>query len=224
MSVEKVIRFLNVSKIYEKNWLGLHNVTFDISKGDFVFIVGPSGSGKTTLLQLVYFALLPDEGKIEVLNHSSDEITYDKVIFLRRRLGIVFQDFRLLNDKTVFENIEIPLLVRKIKRKERKSRVQSLITSMGLTEKWEDFPYELSGGERQRVAIARAMANQPLILLADEPTGNLDPETSQEIMDLLMEINRMGTTVLMATHNVDIVQQYNNLRVLEFADGDLINP
>ena len=231
---ERIIYFNKVSKVYDRKWLGISDVTFEVNKGDFVSLVGPSGAGKSTILKLIYFAELPNTGKVEVLGYSAGDISAEIVVFLRRRIGVVFQDFRLLNEKNVFENVELPLIIRGIKKKKRRYRVAELLRSIGLAGKNKAFPHELSGGEQQRVAIARAMANQPLILLADEPTGNLDQATSQDIMELLLGINRMGTTVIMATHNMDLVnllrgtltmqgEQPHRSPILKLDSGRLVN-
>ncbi|MCD4706190.1 MAG: ATP-binding cassette domain-containing protein [Candidatus Sabulitectum sp.] len=182
-------------------WPALDNVDMEIRRGEFLVISGPSGAGKTTLLRLVWMGEKPDSGLVEVIGFRSDRIRKRELPRLRRKIGIVFQDFRLLHARTVFDNVALPLQVSGTGSRVVQKRVISLLARMGLSHRRNSFPYELSGGEQQRVAIARAMVGHPVILLADEPTGNLDPEVSREVIELLLEINRGGTTVVMATHD-----------------------
>ena len=197
------------------------NVNLELSSGEFAFLIGKSGSGKTTLLQMIYMNLLPQSGTVTVGNFSSQAIKKRELPFLRRKIGIVFQDFKLLTDRNVFENLSFVLEVTSTNQKEIKKRVNDVLTQVGLSHKRLNLPDQLSGGEKQRVAIARAILNQPLIILADEPTGNLDPETSNEILELLQKINKQGTAVLVATHNYDMVRK-GNTRVFKIEDRKIL--
>jgi cell division transport system ATP-binding protein len=182
-----------------------NNLNFSIKEGSFIFLLGNSGSGKTTLLQLLYMNLLPTKGNISILNYNSSTIKKKEIQTLRRKLGIVFQDFKLFDDKTIFDNLSFILEATGYKSKYIKEKVFNTLSEVGLQHKAHNFPYELSGGEKQRVAIARAIINDPKILLADEPTGNLDPETSFEIIKLLKKVNIRGTTCLITTHNYGLL-------------------
>lgn len=182
-------------------WPALDKIDLEIRQGEFLVISGPSGAGKTTLLRLTWMGEKPDSGIVEVAGFRSDRIKRRELPQLRRKIGIVFQDFRLLHSRTIFDNVALPLQVTGAGNRIVQKRVISLLARMGLSHRRNSFPHELSGGEQQRVAIARAMVAHPFILLADEPTGNLDPEVSREVVDLLLEINRGGTTVVMATHD-----------------------
>ena len=181
-------------------------------------VTGPSGAGKTSLLRLLFMSLHPTSGEIQMFNQDVSRITTQKRAQLRRRIGIVFQDFRLLEDRNVFENIAFVLRVTGMRRQDIKKRVLRVLTDVGISHKRYKMPHELSGGEQQRVAIARAIANEPLVLLADEPTGNLDPDTADEIMQLLEVINTRGTAVIMATHNYNLVKKHNH-RVVRIEEG-----
>jgi cell division transport system ATP-binding protein len=216
-----MIRLDNVSKIYKESVKALDGVSLEIGKGEFVFVVGPSGSGKSTLIRLLLKEEEPSRGEIFVAGKNIGRLTSWKVPYLRRNLGTVFQDFKLLPDKTVFENVAFALEVIGKPRHVIDSRVPEAIELVGLRNKLSNFPDELSGGEQQRVSIARAFVNRPLILLADEPTGNLDPATSVDIMKLLDRINRTGTTVVMATHDNAIVDAMRR-RVVELDGGRLV--
>jgi cell division transport system ATP-binding protein len=217
-----VIRFDNVTKLYPtQNNAALHDLTLEVEKGEFVFLVGPSGSGKSTFLRLVLKEERPTSGRIRVAGKDLHRLSNWKVPQLRRRIGTVFQDFRLLPNKTVFENIAFALQVIGKSRRQIHRDVPAVIELVGLGGKEDRLPDQLSGGEQQRVAIARAFVNRPLILLADEPTGNLDPATSVGIMKLLDRINRTGTTVVMATHDQSIVDQMRK-RVIELDQGHLV--
>ncbi len=182
-------------------WPALDKIDVEIKQGEFLVISGPSGAGKTTLLRLIWMGDIPDSGIVEVTGFRSDRIRKRELPKLRRKIGIVFQDFRLLHSRTIFDNVALPLQVTGTGKRVIQKRVISLLARMGLSHRRNAFPHELSGGEQQRVAIARAMVAHPVILLADEPTGNLDPEVSREVVELLLEINRGGTTVVMATHD-----------------------
>ncbi len=217
-----MINFDNVTKVYpNQSRPALESVNIAVAKGEFVFLVGPSGSGKSTFLRLVLKEERPSEGRIHVAGRDLARLTNWKVPYLRRRIGCVFQDFRLLPNKNVYQNVAFALEVIG-KRADVINRVTPDVLEMvGLSGKASRLPHELSGGEQQRVAIARAFVNRPLVLLADEPTGNLDPETSNDIMDLLERINRTGTTVLMATHDHHIVDSMRQ-RVVELSLGRLV--
>jgi len=195
-----VVRLAN-AKVRYRGGEGLKGVNLIVRGGEFVFLVGPSGAGKSTVLRLIYMAERPADGQVVVGRFNSNTIKPEEIPFLRRQLGIIFQDFKLLEDRNVYENVAFTLQVTGAKRKDVKRKVLRALTNVGLSYKRYKMPHELSGGEQQRVAIARALVNDPFILLADEPTGNLDPVTTQGIMALLEKINARGTAVLMATHN-----------------------
>ncbi len=216
-----MIRFENVSKTYKNGTPALSNVNLDIEKGEFVFLVGASGSGKTTFLRLLLREELPDQGRILEAGRDIGALPKWRVPYLRRNIGCVFQDFRLLPNKTVFENVAFALEVIGRPRSTVDSQVPQILELVGLGEKAKNLPGELSGGEQQRVAVARAFVNRPLILLADEPTGNLDPSNSESIMALLERINRTGTTVVMATHDKNMVDRMRR-RVVELEKGEIV--
>lgn len=195
-----LIEIEGASRSYGR-WPALDQVTLQIASGEFVVVSGPSGAGKTTLLRLIWMGDIPDRGFVQVAGFRSDMMKRRHFPKLRRKIGIVFQDFRLLPDRTVFDNVALPLVVSGTSIRATRKRVFSLLALMGLSHRRNSLPHELSGGEQQRVAIARAMVAHPLILLADEPTGNLDPEASARVIQQLMDINRGGTTVVMATHD-----------------------
>ena len=216
-----MIKTANVSKVYKDSVVALEDVNLEIGKGEFVFVVGPSGSGKSTLIRLLLKEDEPSAGDIYVAGKHIGKLSPWKVPYLRRNLGTVFQDFKLLPDKTVFDNVAFALEVIGKPRHVTQQRVPEILNLVGLGEKLNNYPDELSGGEQQRVSIARAFVNRPLILLADEPTGNLDPATSVDIMKLLDRINRTGTTVLMATHDNAIVDAMRR-RVVELDSGKVV--
>ncbi len=211
----------NVSKVYGTGAAGLSDINLTVEKGEFVFLVGPSGSGKTTLLRLLIRDLVPSKGLIRVNDWDIAKLPNNKIPSLRKKIGVVFQDLKLLTDRTIFENIALPLEMAQVVSSEVKKHVHDILEQVGILEHKDKFPVQLSGGELQRAAIARALVFSPDILLADEPTGNLDAGTSWEIVKLLQDINKTGTTVLMATHNTDIV---NNLlkRVITLEKGKLV--
>ena len=196
-----MIRFENVSKRYGNN-TALRNLNLHIEKGEFVFLVGPSGAGKSTFIKLLSHETVPDEGKVFVDGIEVNRLKKSKIPYLRRKLGIVFQDFRLLPNKTAFENVAFALEVMEVSRTEIKQKVHNALELVNLTAKANQLPANLSGGEQQRVAIARALVNRPVVLIADEPTGNLDPATAQTIMQLFNHINHLGTTIIMVTHDI----------------------
>jgi cell division transport system ATP-binding protein len=216
-----LISFRNVSKVYNGSVKALNGVSLHIDKGEFVFAVGASGAGKSTLIKMIYREETPSGGQVFVLGKDLAKMRRREVPYFRRRIGVVFQDFKLLEHKNAWENVSFALEVTGTSRREISRRVSQVLNLVGLLDRREAFPNELSGGEQQRIAIARALVRNPDILLADEPTGNLDPKTSMEIFSLLERANLYGTTVVVATHAQDIV---NNLRkrVVELRDGTLV--
>ena len=216
-----MIEFHGVSLIYPNGVTGLSDIAIQIQKGEFVFLVGPTGSGKSSFLKLIYREVIPSGGEIFIDGHNLSDLTRRQIPYLRRNLGVVFQDFSLLPNKTVHENVAYALEVIGTPRSEIPRRVDHALHLVGLEEKTAMFPRELSGGEQQRTSIARALVNHPLILLADEPTGNLDPETSWEIMQLLARINTKGTTVVVATHDKHMVDLMRR-RVVYLQQGRII--
>ena len=217
-----MITLENVSKSYAKGQPALNDVSLHIDKGEFVFIVGNSGSGKSTLIKLLLKELEPTSGTIIVNDQNLGKMKRRKVPKYRRGVGVVFQDFRLLKDRNVYENVAFAQRVIERPNRVIKKRVPEILTLVGLAEKYKSFPRELSSGEQQRVALARALVNRPNILLADEPTGNLDPKNSLEIMKLLEEINERGTTVLVVTHNREIVNSFRK-RVITMRKGVIVS-
>lgn len=215
-----MITLKNVTKEYDKGNTGLTNVSLDVEKGEFVFIVGKSGSGKTTLMKLLQKELEPTSGQIIVNGQNYKELKRKELPKLRRQMGMVFQDFRLLKDRTIFENVAFAQQVVEVPHRYIKHQVENMLEMVGLKDRMNAFPNELSGGEQQRVAIARALVNHPVLLLADEPTGNLDPVTAKGIMELLSEINKSGTTVLVVTHNKELVNEMGK-RVILIEDGHI---
>ena len=216
----------NVSKDYKsKNNIetnSLKNVNIRIRRGEFVFIIGDSGAGKSTLLKLLMREISPTEGKVYVNGKNLKRLRHSQIAKHRRNTGLVFQDFRLLKDRSVFENVAFAMQIIEKPRKQINDTVPRMLEIVGLNDKAKSYPKELSGGEQQRVALARALVNEPIILLADEPTGNLDPKNSREIMNLLEEVNRRGTTVVVVTHNIEIVKSMDK-RVIELKDGEIVS-
>lgn len=217
----RMIRMKNVSKIYENGAVALDHVNIEIAKGEFVFVVGVSGAGKSTFIKMLFREELPTEGELFVNGHDVVHMDMTDVPYLRRGLGVIFQDYRLLSDKTVYENVAFAMRVIEAPRQMIQRRVNAVLDVVGLRDKYRDFPSQLSGGEQQRVAIARAIVNDPAILIADEPTGNLDPETSWDIMDIFKRINAAGTTIVMATHDKNIVDTMQR-RVVAIEDGKIV--
>jgi cell division transport system ATP-binding protein len=215
-----VIEFRDVSKLYAGD-VGLEHASFSIQRGEFVFLVGATGSGKSTLMRLLIKELEPTGGHIRVAGHDLSDIGRKKVPYFRRNVGVVFQDFKLLQNRTVYDNVAYALKVTGGTRKEIRAKVPDVLRLTGLSTKLHNLPTQLSGGEQQRVSIARAFVNHPPLLLADEPTGNLDPDTSIDIMRLLYRINRTGTTVLVATHDQAMVDKMRR-RVLELSGGRVV--
>lgn len=212
----------HVTMQYPTGIKALDDVTFRINKGEFVFVVGSSGSGKTTLIKLLLKEIKPTEGEIIVEDKQYSKLKRKEIPMLRRKIGVVFQNFRLLKDRTVFENVAFAQQVVERPMKEIRRQVPATLTMVGLADKYKQFPKELSGGEQQRVALARAIVNRPDIILADEPTGNLDPKNSLEIMRLLEEINQRGTTVVVVTHNKEIVNLMQK-RVITLKKGRIVS-
>lgn len=212
----------DVSKSYEKGIAALNNVSIHIEPGEFVFVVGASGSGKSTLIKLLLKELEPTEGEIIINGQDLSVLRRKKVSKFRRKIGVVFQDFRLLPDRNVYENIAFAQRVIETPTKKIRRKVPAMLSMVGLAEKYKSYPKQLSGGEQQRVALARALVNEPAILLADEPTGNLDPKNSWEIMHLLEEVNRAGTTVVVVTHSQDIVDKMKK-RVITLDKGVVVS-
>ncbi len=208
-----MIELFNVS-VKIDNRPVLNDISLQITKGEFVYLIGKTGAGKTTLMRLIYMDLFPGKGNVIVDRHSSSTIRRKEIPFLRRKVGVVFQDFKLLPDRTVFDNVAFALQVIGSPKRTIRARALSVLTRVGLNHKRYQMPHHLSGGEQQRAAIARALVNEPFILLADEPTGNLDPQVSTEILALLESINRSGTAVLMATHNYGLIRQFPHRTLL----------
>jgi cell division transport system ATP-binding protein len=216
-----VIRLFHVTRRYGTGAPALSDVSFSIEKGDFVFLTGPSGAGKTTLLRLLFRDDLPTSGQVMVNNENLASMAPARVPYLRRQIGVVFQDFKLLRRKTVFENVAYATQVIGLPAKEQRRRTYQVLEMLALNHRMHHFPEQISGGEQQRVAIARALVNRPLVLLADEPTGNLDPDLSIAILDTFKEINAQGTTVLVATHDRALIKRMAR-RVLTLAQGQLV--
>lgn len=216
-----MIRFNNVSKIYENGSVALKDFNLHINRGEFVFLIGSSGAGKTTVTKLIMCEEKVTSGKIFLDNENISSIKKRQIPYLRRKMGVIFQDFRLLNDRTVYENIEFAMRALGADKKDIKKRIPIILNLVGLNPKSDLFPTQLSGGEKQRVAIARAIINNPSIIIADEPTGNLNPESAEEVMNIMENINKRGTTVIMATHAQDIVDKYRK-RVVQIEYGEIV--
>lgn len=217
-----LVQFDNVSFSYHSKDI-FRNANLEIKENEFIFMVGESGIGKTTLLKMMYFDTIPEKGKVVFDKYDSTTLDETDIPELRQKIGIVFQDFRLLNDRNIFENIALPLYVAGEKREAIKRKVFNVASTVGLINRINERPYDLSGGEQQRVAIARAMINDPSLLIADEPTGNLDPFIAIEIIKLLLKINMSGTSVIIATHNFDIVKRFQNKRIIQIKDFKLFD-
>lgn len=217
-----MIEFQNVSYSYPNRQI-FDNIDLKINAGEFVFLVGESGIGKSTLLKLIYLDLFPTRGNIVVDNYNSSRIEKKEIPFLRRKLGIVFQDFKILHDRNVFENAAMPLYIEGMKKEFIKRKVYDVLSKVGLIDKVNDMPYDLSGGEQQRLAIARAIINDPVALIADEPTGNLDPFVSIEILKLITEINLFGTAIILSTHNFEIVRKMKDKRIIQIKEKKLFD-
>ena len=217
----KMIEFRNVSKTYETGVEAVHNANFIIEKGEFAFLVGSSGSGKSTLIKLILKEEEPTSGNIIINGRDTTFLKPKRVPYLRRSMGVVFQDFRLLPDRTVYDNVAYAMYIVRATKKHIRRQVPMVLSLVGLSNKAKMYPNELSGGEQQRVALARALVNNPSMLIADEPTGNLDPETAWDIMNLLNDINNRGTTVVVATHAKDIVNKMKK-RVIQIEEGNIV--
>jgi len=217
-----VIKLLHVSKVYPRSGAALEDVTVHVPKGQFVFLTGHSGSGKTTTLRLIHMAERPTSGEVRVSGFSSQKTSRRELWKVRRRVGFVFQDFRLLPGRTAMANVAFALEVTGTPQKEIRPRAQRLLTQMGLSSKAGSVVHELSGGEQQRVVVARALASDPLVLLADEPTGNLDERATRGILELFWQINALGMAVVMATHDLELIRAYPRARVLELDQGRLV--
>lgn len=217
-----MLEFIGVDKIYNNDVHALKNVNFRVEDGEFVFLIGASGAGKSSLIKMLLREIKPTAGTIIVDGVDIVNLKQRRIPYLRRSMGVVFQDFRLLEGKTVFENVKYPLEILGVSKREIKSRVADLLELVGLSDRANDYPNQLSGGEQQRVCIARAIANKPKFLIADEPTGNLDPVTSKEIMKALLDVNATGTTVIVSTHDRDIVNSLQK-RVVCLIDGEMVS-
>ena len=217
-----MIEFTDVVKSYDQGNNALNGVTMQIEDGEFCFLVGPSGSGKSTIIKLITGELQPTSGTVHVNGYSLERIRKREIPYLRRTVGVVFQDFRLISKMTVYENVAFAMRVIGAREREIKERVPYVLDLVGLSDKEKRHPSELSGGEQQRLAIARALVNNPSMIIADEPTGNLDPQMSFEIMSLLQEINNLGTTMLVVTHAKNLVDEFNK-RVISINEGVIIN-
>jgi cell division transport system ATP-binding protein len=217
-----MIRFDHVHKQYARSGAALDDVNFEVRKSEFCFLTGHSGAGKSTLLRLVHMAEKPSQGEVRVSGYSSSSIRPNEIALLRRKIGYVFQDFRLLADRSAADNIAFALEVTGARASTIRARVGRLLAMVGLAAKSEALPTELSGGEQQRVALARALAHDPLVLLADEPTGNLDERATWGVFDLIKSINAAGTAVLFATHNLDLVRRSSGVRMIELAHGKVV--
>ncbi len=213
-----MIQAFHVYKQYDRESTALFDITLQVKKGEFCFLTGPSGAGKTTFLKLVFREEVPTQGQILVAGRNITAIPATQIPELRRSIGVVFQDFKLLKRKTILENVAFVLRILGVSAKEQKRRAFGALKAVGLHHKMHSFPLQLSGGEQQRVAIARALINEPMLLLADEPTGNLDPEMAQEIMSLFQDVNSRGTTVLVATHDREMIQRMGK-RVITIEKG-----
>ncbi len=215
-----MIRFVDTTKVYSNGVVGLKNLTIRIEKGEFAFVIGPSGSGKSTFLKLIMHEEVPTEGEVYVNGYSVHNMPRSEIPYLRRSLGVVFQDFRLLPNKSAYDNVAFAMQIVEATPREIRRQVPLALGLVGLSKKAKAFPNQLSGGEQQRIVLARALVNNPAVLIADEPTGNLDPKTSWEIMNLLEEINQRGTTVLVASHEKSIVDTMKK-RVISLERGEL---
>ncbi|MVX63693.1 cell division ATP-binding protein FtsE [Clostridium chromiireducens] len=216
-----MIKFVDVTKVYDNNTLALKSVNLTIEKGDFAFLVGSSGAGKSTIIKMLFKEIDPTQGKLIFNNTDVTNLKKSQIPFYRRKIGVIFQDFKLIPTLNVYENVAFALRVTGGTTKDIKKKVPIALSLVGLSSKFKSFPNELSGGEQQRVSIARAIVNNPTVLIADEPTGNLDPETAMGIMDTLITINKSGTTILMATHAKDIVDSMRK-RVIAIESGTII--
>lgn len=217
-----MIKFFNVTVNFFGEKRALDNISLQVTKGEFVYITGESGAGKSTLLRLVYADLIPTKGVVLVSNKDISHISKNSIPYLRRNIGVVFQDYKLMEDKTVYENVKMALEIFYLEKKSMENRILPLLRRLGIYSRRETLVRKLSGGEKQRVAIARALINEPSIVLADEPTGNLDQERAEDIITLLKDTSKMGTTVLIATHDKYLIERHQG-RVIELKQGQIIN-
>ena len=218
-----MIEFSNVSKSFKKEWLAIKNVSLHIKKGQFTFLIGKSGAGKSTLMKMIYMELFPEEGYLSVAGYDSRTIKRKEIPMLRRKIGVIFQDFKLLPDRNVYDNVAFALKVTGEPYRNIRKKTLDTLAAVRMSHKRNSYPYQLSGGEQQKVAIARAVIREPFILLADEPTGNVDPEGSAEILNLLYEINTQGTAVLMATHDHSLIKR-ESADVIGIREGKIVKP
>jgi len=216
-----MINFYNVT-LKRKNSRGIHNVSFDIEKGQFVYLMGPTGAGKSTIINSIIKSVIPDSGQILVNNYDVSKLSENDLILYRRDIGMVFQDFKLINDRSIFENVALPLQILGIQKKTIIIKVEEILNKVGLKHKINSMPNELSGGEQQKVCVARALIKNPKIVVADEPTGNLDPSSSDDIIDLLEHESKNGTTIIMATHNYPLIE--NRIKhFIELNNGKVVS-
>ena len=216
-----MVEFKNISYSYSKE-SGIYDIDLSVKDGEFCFLVGPTGSGKTSLLKMIYFDILPSEGELDVLGYNSNKTKRAKIHKLRKKIGVIFQDYKLLQQRTVYENIALPLHINGVGRKKIKDNVEEALDLADLLDDQNKYPNQLSGGEQQRVCIARAIVKNPELILADEPTGNLDPTAAHKILRILEQINKEGTTVVMATHNYKLISD-RDYRIIELKEGSLVS-
>ena len=216
-----MVEFKNISFSYSKE-SGVYDIDLKVQDGEFCFLVGPTGSGKTSLLKMIYFDILPLKGEINVLGYNSKKTKKNKVNKLRKKIGVIFQDYKLLQQRTVYENIALPLHINGVGRKKIKDNVEEALDLSDLSDYQNKFPHQLSGGEQQRVCIARAIVKNPELILADEPTGNLDPAAAHKILKILEQINKEGTSIIMATHNYKLISD-KDYRIIELKEGSLVS-
>jgi len=216
-----MVEFKNISFSYSKE-SGVYDINLKVQDGEFCFLVGPTGSGKTSLLKMIYFDILPLKGEINVLGYNSKKTKKNKIHKLRKKIGVIFQDYKLLQQRTVYENIALPLHINGVGRKKIKENVEEALDLSDLSDYQNKFPHQLSGGEQQRVCIARAIVKNPELILADEPTGNLDPAAAHKILKILEQINKEGTSIIMATHNYKLISD-KDYRIIELKEGSLVS-
>ena len=216
-----MVEFKNISFSYSKE-SGIYDIDLKVQDGEFCFLVGPTGSGKTSLLKMIYFDILPLKGEINVLGYNSKKTKKNKIHKLRKKIGVIFQDYKLLQQRTVYENIALPLHINGVGRKKIKDNVEEALDLSDLSDYQNKFPHQLSGGEQQRVCIARAIVKNPELILADEPTGNLDPAAAHKILKILEQINKEGTSIIMATHNYKLISD-KDYRIIELKEGSLVS-